>query len=375
MAGKRVHWVDALRIIVVLLIFAFHSARVFDSLGVFYAKGSPVSAGLTAFVGFLNVWQMPLLFLLAGLSTAYALGKRSAGQYIGERGLRILLPFLFGVLVIVPPQGWYAVRTNLLYEDSLVRFYRDYFALRWGNVSDMYGGPNLGHLWFIGFLFVFSAVALPLFLWMRGRGAGVATKLAKALARPWWWPVLAFVLLISAGLPDLGGHNPFTYIVWFVVGFVAASSDDLFEFARKARWWLLGSGLGVAVPVLITYDVRDRYPDPSWPIALNEFFFHVAGWLLCLAAIGLAMTYLDRPWRWTPYLAEASYPTYILHQTVIVAIGFYLVNIVRQPILGWVALTATSLVATYAIYELGVRRWAPTRFLFGMKPATSRAAT
>ncbi len=99
----------------------------------------------------------------------------------------------------------------------------------------------------------------------------------------------------------------------------------------------------------------------------------LVGLLLCFSAIGLAQAYLDRPGKPLAYLAEASYPTYVLHQTVIVVAGFYLVRALPQPELSWLVLTLGSIAITYGIYELLVRRWAPMRFLFGMKPKPRRA--
>lgn len=369
MQSRRLVWIDALRVIVVMLIFAFHSARVFDSFEMFYAKSPQTSPLLSwGIVSFFSFWQMPLLFLLAGMSSYFALGKRSGGQYLKERSTRLLVPFVFGCLFVVPPQGWYGARTNAGYTGSLVQFHRDYFSLKWGAISDYLGGPSFGHLWFILFLYIVSIAAIPFFIWVRqGKGQAAGARMAQALAKPQWWILVALALLLSTGLPDLGGHNPFTFLVWFILGFLLASDDAPIQAARKWRWWLLGTGIVLLVPVVATYNVRERFPDPSMPIALNELGVQMTGWLLCLAAIGLAVAYLDRPWRGLAYLAEASYPTYILHQTVIVAIGFYLVSVLPQPLLSWMILTAASIAVTYTLYELLVRRWRLMRFLFGMK--------
>jgi peptidoglycan/LPS O-acetylase OafA/YrhL len=367
---RRLVWIDWLRVIAVLLIFAFHSARVYNAGELFYAKSVETSSFLSWFVvGFFSFWQMPLLFLLAGMSSYFALGKRTGGQFLKERALRLLVPFFFGVFVIVPPQTWYGARTNAGYTGSLAQFYVDYFSLKWGLITDYRGGPSYGHLWFILYLFIASAVALPLFLWIRrGPGESVGVRLAGALAKPWWWVVVAFGLLLTTALPEFGGHNLFNYVGWFVLGFLLVAGRGPLEAARRWKWVLLGVALPLAWLVAATYDVRDRYPDPSFPIAVNEFGVQLVGWLLCLAAIGIGMTYLDRSTKALPYLAEASYPTYILHQTVIVVIGFYLVQALPQPLVSWAVLTAGSIAVTYGIYEVFVRRWRPMRFLFGMRP-------
>lgn len=86
--STRLHYIDWLRVLAVLLLFPFHSARAFNGYpaaggGVvgepFYVKGAEVSVALGWIIAFIDRWHMPLLFLLAGASTYFALGKRTAG--------------------------------------------------------------------------------------------------------------------------------------------------------------------------------------------------------------------------------------------------------------------------------------------------------
>ena len=88
-------------------------------------------------------------------------------------------------------------------------------------------------------------------------------------------------------------------------------------------------------------------------------------------AARLGKRYLDRTSPALAYLAEASYPVYILHQTVIVVLAFYLVGWAVCGAAAVVALLAVSVAVTFALYE-GVRRWSVTRFLFGMRPKKRR---
>src|SRR5512140_3140440 len=105
----RCYDIDWLRVIAVLLLFPFHTARIFDVWEAFYAKNAEVSAPLTyGIIGFLNQWHMPLFFLLAGASTWFALGFRSGKAYAVERFKRLFVPLVFGLLVIIPPQAYLA---------------------------------------------------------------------------------------------------------------------------------------------------------------------------------------------------------------------------------------------------------------------------
>ncbi|RJQ50793.1 MAG: hypothetical protein C4521_13650 [Actinobacteria bacterium] len=78
---------------------------------------------------------------------------------------------------------------------------------------------------------------------------------------------------------------------------------------------------------------------------------------------------LERPGGVLSYAAEASYPFYVLHQTVIVALGFVIVRLPCGVAPKYVLLVGAAFTATLALYELAVRRFNPVRFLFGMRRA------
>jgi fucose 4-O-acetylase-like acetyltransferase len=121
--------IDWLRILAVLLLVPFHAARVFNVGEAFYAKNAEASVALTRFIAFVDPWHMPLLFVLAGASTYFALGQRTGIDYLRERMQRLLIPFVFGVFVVVPPQGFYAMLTNGVDPGSYVAYYPRFFHL------------------------------------------------------------------------------------------------------------------------------------------------------------------------------------------------------------------------------------------------------
>ena len=117
----------------------------------------------------------------------------------------------------------------------------------------------------------------------------------------------------------------------------------------------------------------DALPDPSLERTALTFLAMLAAWLMMVGLLGCGKRYLDRTAPASSYLAEASYPVYILHQTVIVIAAFYVVGLPAAEPLQWLTLLVVSVVSTYALYEV-VRRFAPARFLFGMRPRKARAA-
>lgn len=105
-SSSRVYFIDWLRIFAVLMLVPFHTGMIFVPWD-FHIKNAELSGPLTDFNSFIHIWHMPLLFFLSGAGTWFALGFRSARQYVVERTRRLFIPLVFGTFVIVPPQTYY----------------------------------------------------------------------------------------------------------------------------------------------------------------------------------------------------------------------------------------------------------------------------
>lgn len=377
-SAQRVYYVDWLRVLAVLLLFPFHTGRVYnaylDSTGAlyadpFYVKSAELSTALGWILGFIDRWHMPLLFLLAGASTFLALRNRGVGQYLAERSKRLLIPFAIGLFLIIPPQTYIGGVFNSGYEPSFWHYMvsGDFLAWNIQDGGDYYGGFGIGHLWFVLWLFLVSVLALPLVAWVRGeRGRAWAARWAQRLSRPVWWLLPPLLIWIGDGLPDLFGKNPFYYLMFFGLGIVTISDSSFSERAEKWRWPIVALGAALTIAYAATGWLRDPLPDPSLARFASDYSGFLGTWLVIVGMIGLGRHYLDRPSPTLSYLAEASYPLYILHQTVIVVVAAATVALPLVWPIGWAILLAVSVAATFAIYE-AARRFAPTRFALGMK--------
>jgi peptidoglycan/LPS O-acetylase OafA/YrhL len=378
METRRVHYIDWLRVLAVLLLFPFHAGRVFNYGDPFYAKSPIESIGISYLLGFINAWHMPLLFMLAGASTYFALKRRTIRQYAGERSLRLLVPLAFGIFFIVPPQTWLGARTNAGYTGSFAEYIMSGAFLDPTNLfgrGDYYGGLSPAHLWFIMFLWILSMVSIPVLGWGRTeRGDSALTRLSARIAHPFWWPLIVVAILVGDALPDISGKNPFYFLVFFLLGYLFMHQDAFATWAEKLRLPALGAGAIIVAVTVALWRFGDSLPDPSVARALWTYLELTGGWLVVVGLWGYGRRFLDQPSPRLAYLAEASYPVYILHQTVIVVIGFYLVLLVPWPVLGWPLLMPLAAAVTFVLYE-GVRRVGPLRFLFGMRPRRAAAGT
>jgi len=90
-------------------------------------------------------------------------------------------------------------------------------------------------------------------------------------------------------------------------------------------------------------------------------------WCFLLAILGLGSRYLNFNNRFLNYANEAVLPFYILHQTVIIIIGFYVIQLGTGIAPKYLIVATSSFIVIMAIYELLIRRVNILRFLFGMR--------
>ena len=236
-SGTRLHYIDWLRVLAVLLLFPFHTLRVFNADDPWYVKADTLSMPVTYLLGFISVWHMQLLFLLAGASTCFALRRRTSRQYVGERLLRLGIPFLFGVFVLIPPQTYDGARFNSGYTESFWHYITSGDFLQWNvkDGGDYYGGFGIGHLWFILVLLLVSLVVLPLLAW---GGAGEAARSCKAsrAASPappgGWWPRSWCGSSRRCPTPPVSGSS---LPHFFVLGYVAVRGPEFMASAERFR--------------------------------------------------------------------------------------------------------------------------------------------
>jgi glucans biosynthesis protein C len=366
---ERVYYIDWLRVIAVLLLILFHTARIFDIWDPFYVKNAETSSFLSySVITFLNQWQIPLLFLLAGSSTWFALAIRSGKEYAAERLKRLLLPFLFGILVIVPPQAYLARFQKLGYNANYLKFLMDYFRVR-GDLTGYTGLFTPGHLWFILFLFAFSLASLPFLLYLRGSaGRKWISRLANSCENHLGLLLFLVPLIVAGALPDIGGKNPFVYITLFVYGFILVADVRFQKILDNFRWAALILGLITLAGLIALEAINLPTPKYSWGDILSFLLRTTDTWFWLMAILGFGQRYLNRTNPFLAYAAEGSYPFYILHQTVIVIIGYFVVQWDASTAVKYILIAGASLTATTLLYDRLVRHINLARFLFGMKP-------
>jgi fucose 4-O-acetylase-like acetyltransferase len=374
----RRHDIDWLRIAAVLLLIPYHTARVFNWEEDFYIKNVPTDVPSQRFIDFVGPWHMSLLFLLAGAASWFAFRHRSGRQYAGERVKRLLIPFVFGVLVIVPPLTWLGYNTHHGTELTYWEYLPKFFTTAEEGLTGYTGGFTPGHLWFILFLFVFSLVALPLFLWLHNRGG---RRVVTGLGRLWQNPVaLILVPALILVLPwyvmedDMSGQSYPGFLVIFVLGFLLLGDERIGRTIDRHWVWMLCLGVAASIAYIVIEPRTGGWPDTAAVFAGVKIVYEVGVWCMILGLLGLAHRFMTAGGPVLAYATEAAYPFYILHQTVLVAAAYFVVQWDWPSGLKFAAIASASFALSLLIYEVAVRRWGPVRFLFGMKPRRRRTS-
>ena len=352
----RKNYIDNLRWMCILLLFFYHTFMVYNTFGEsFYVKGADVQA-TTDFIMAVWPWFMPLLFLLAGVSSAYALQKRTAKDYLKERVSKLLIPLLFGVLLLVPVQTYCAEVFHNGYTGNYFEQYILFFT-KPTDLSGYSGGFTPAHLWFILYLFVISVCALPVMCSCQKSGKSLPVHKISL-------PILLLLFIIpvfSQLILDIGGKSVGEYLTYFLFGYFLIASDAIQAKLQKQRFLLLG----IAAPCMVICILVGASLESQNKI-LYEFLYAFYAWVTVLAILGLGKQYLEFSNRASIYLSKASFGIYILHQQWIVIVAYFALMWTQSIPLQMVCIITASMALTFLTYE-AFRRFPATRFMFGLK--------
>jgi glucan biosynthesis protein C len=381
--------VDWMRVLGMIAVFLFHSARFFDTQG-WHVKSPRTTPLVSWIVIFMVQWMMPLFFILSGIGAYHALAHQRWSQYLVSRFKRLAVPLLFGIFVIIAPWQVYLERvSHNQYSGSFWRWYPHYFE-GWFGLGGNFAWMGV-HLWYLEFLFVFSVITLPLFLYLRSSwGLRLLGVLPRFLSKPGAIFLLAIPIAIMTfvsatppvkrsilGNEGFGGWSFFPYFSLLIIGYVLATDEELTRAMERHRIPALLAGI---LSFFLGYVIYTATEPWSW-LPRSLVMAPVRGilcWSWLIAICGFASRHLRFSNRFLKYANEAVLPFYILHQAVILTIGFYVLRLNTSLWVEYLIIATISFSVIMALYELLIRRINILRLLFGMKmrprPQSARAA-
>lgn len=379
----RLHYLDWLRVILILGVFVYHAVSPFRAGMDYHISNTEQSVAVSVIMIWMWPWALPLFFLVSGAASMFALRRRTNRQYLSERVNRLLIPFIVGSILFTPFQAYLEWLHKGWFEGSFLSFIPVLLA---DIASSNWFSPliilEVGyHLWFLAFLFAYSLLALPVFRWFE-RDAGSAFiawlgRMVEVRGGVFLFiiPLALARILIQPYFPEEHGWIDFVYsFLFFILGYILYSDDWFVTAIRRDRWLLLAGGLLTLVAFgglsAVFGDQVMEWGETfvvPWSIILG-FLFAISGWCWALCVLYLAMTYLDFSNKWLEYGNDTIMPFYLFHQPVIIVISFFVVQWDANMWVKLLMVLVSSFLITLGLVELLIRPFRPMRRLFGMKP-------
>jgi glucans biosynthesis protein C len=368
--SERLHHLDALRALTMLLILPFHALVV---VGLNGGTNDPEDAVLWA----IHVFRLPLFFLVAGFFAALVMDARGTRAFLRNRAVRIGIPLFVGIVAVVPWITWeIQALADLPHRED-------------AQGLAAFADPHPAFLWFLWYLTLIYAGAL-----VARRALMSMPRLQKAflglggsLLRHWAAPLLLAAptalflywqpIWIPAApaesitpQPDLLGY----YAIFFAAGWLLLAAPGLREeIERRHKRYLIFAGLA-APPALALYLLQSEpsVGERSSVHVLALLLFSVATWSLILGLLGLARRFGSKPNPRLRYWTDASYWIYLSHFPVMAAIALVLAGLAMPEVLRVVLLVVLTLAVIYPAYGAFVRHTAVGRVLHGPRARTPR---
>ena len=363
--SARHYDLDWIKVLAMLVVFLYHCSMFFNSFD-WHIKNNIINYTYIEFFSLLvGNWIMPIFFVVSGMATYYALNKRNSKSFIKERLLRLGFPLLLGIFLLSPPQVYIERITNHQFKGSFLEFFPHYFD---GLYLEMGGTGNFAffghHLWYLLMLLLFSVITLPFFLKTKGMAAGKEFNERHYL----FIPIPLFITALTVNhVVNLASWGIIFYLLLYIFGFYFFARESLRTFVRK-----IGALAGVlsilSTAAYISWVFFYGFP---MEISLGWAVFMIIRvllvWNMIFFIMYLGDKYLNVSNRALKYTSEASMPFYVLHQPVIILLGFFIYNLNWTVPVKWILLISAAFLIIMGLYEFIIRRVNILRVLFGLK--------
>jgi glucans biosynthesis protein C len=372
MQKERQYFIDWIRVLAFGILIFYHSGMFFVPWG-WHVKNNVIVENLTYPMLFFNQWRLSLLFFISGVGISFAFKSRSGWGFAGERTRRLFIPIVFGMLVIVPPQIYFERTQAHQIAESYAQFYPSIFEF----IPYPKGNLSWNHLWFVVYLWVFSLVGIPVFLGLHSQvGQRMLDKFYQFILHPisiylLLIPFMSLFWLWDKTSPTTHNliHDKLNLINSFllvIMGFVLGQSKRFWEMTEQFRKEFLWAAIVFGILFFWIVEIGIGLTDDQYFIA-KGIITRINAFSDMLCICGFAKHYLNFTNKGLQYANEAVLPFYILHQTITVAIGFYIADLDWAWQIKLLILMAGTFFGAWGIYQFLIRPFDFMRLLFGVK--------
>ena len=375
---QRRYDIDALRVLAFSILIFYHVGMLYVANWGFHIKSAYQYDWVKFPMLLVNQWRMPLLFLISGIASSFLIYKFNTIGFIKSRSLRLLVPFITGVILIVPPQAYIQALANgsishnfgqMSYLDFLIH----YFSFQaWP--TDAFDGSEYGftwnHLWFIPYLFAYTLLLAPFAMLLRVSGlhakfmqiGPVMLIVMPVIIQIIWQLTLNDEKAISHALVD-DWYAHAMYGTFFILGYLISDNAEIWKKIIALRWVSL---IGALACYCLLIALWFKFNQHEWQDHLEGLIATLNQWLWLLAVLAWSGKLLNQPRTWLKYANNRIYPWYILHQTITIIAAYFLAKLTLGGPMEFALVLTVTITGCWAITEYFIRRQKHVKFLFGM---------
>jgi fucose 4-O-acetylase-like acetyltransferase len=323
-------------------------------------------------VDFIHTFRMPTFFIMSGFFAALLFYKKGAKEMIRNRFQRIFLPFIVFLLLLTP-------LTNFTFEYCKENFANGqtvnavtYFSNIWKYIPF-----QLGHLWFLHYLFILSLCVMILHRYLKFTVTPIMHFLSKSIIKTnvnsfLFLSLTSWIILIPGNaasfetsinwLPKMG--ILLYYLNFYLVGWVMyLNRANLEHFANR-------SGLILFV-CLVLYIFKINFP-LQLPLIVKQLTNSIITAGFSTGIVGVFIKKGNFSNSISKYGVNTAYWVYIIHFIPTLLIPVFLKDMgVSVHIKFLISLTLAALFC-FITFELFVRNSFIGTFLNGKKNASNK---
>ncbi len=370
--GARQHFLDWLRVLAFAYLVLYHTGMMFVEWN-FHIESGHDSSFLRSIMLLSSNWRLDLLFLVSGVAISVMMTKMTIREFLWQRVIKLFIPATFAIAVIVTPQSYYEALFKGLIEPGYWQFWANqYFTFTWleGMIAPF---PTYNHMWYVVYLFTYTVILVPLFMYINSengkRTLGRFENWLSEGIRVLWVP---YILYLAVFLYT--GHNDITHAInddWFghfiyayilIMGVLFVRMPKCWQAFEDIRYWSLTLALTSYGVIMIKYNWNTPLDVIPW-----DFVEMIIKWSWVAMLIGFARRYLSFANSALKYCNSIVYPFFILHQTVTIVIGYYIIDWGLNGPMEFVVIAAGTYVICLLLIEIVIKRLNILRLLFGLK--------
>ena len=320
---ERLHYMDAMRGVLMMLGVVLHSSQVFSTDGNWLISSKLTASIANELVIFIHIFRMPAFFVVSGFFCYFTLKRYGASDFLRIRLKRIIIPLLVTALTFNSLQTWILI---------------EYAGLEFSAQNYLFQGGWVSHLWFLINLSIYFMLAFVLTSLLIKPTTALFNKLEYILlSEPmltWVFILPMFSVLIKAankwGLPVYSNAFGFIdvycllcYAPFFFMGCLLASNQELLK--RFSSVGLFTSAF-IAVSAVFFYELYEMYSGVFYEVA-RTYMETLAMWSSTVLCFGLFMRFANRVSFLFSWLADASYSVYLFHHLLVIIFGLILISL------------------------------------------------